>query len=548
MSMFKRSFAIILAAVMILAIAGCGGGGNQGDGKGNDSELVGNTYVSDFPIVKEPITLTILTTKQPTQMDYKEMPFSSYYEDLTNVHIEWQLATWGAEATQKIQLAYMSDAAPDIVSVTNKMFTDAMIEQYSSEGKIADLSPYIEKWAPNIKTRMDAVPDSYAMCTASNGILASLPTIMDGENHMRYGNKPYIRKTWLDALGLEIPTTVEEYYNVLKAFKEQDPNGNGLQDEVPLVFQLLQAEIFSNWGINYNAMSYGMMINQSTGKWEYALASDNMRDAIKFYSRLYDENLLSQKVVGEPGRYESTIKAGNVGVFYGMANFVICDYELAKEYVMLPPLKAGDYPSNCYYSGFDTAIPNNLVISSKCKNVEAALRWFDYFYTPQGYALLGAGVPGDEGIYRFTEDGKMESLRDSGEQDVGTTPGGQIAYGSHDSYDKEPYWVKKDVPDSELSELALFNKYLPSTCTSTFGPYIPKYTLKYPRSTMELGSLLDDYATPLNDYANQMLISFLVGVKNIDSEWGSYITELKRMNLDEIVSEYQKAYDATYSN
>ena len=51
---------------------------------------------------------------------------------------------------------------------------------------------------------------------------------------MRYGNKPYIRKTWLDALGLEIPTTVEEYHNVLKAFKEQDANGNGdPNDEIP---------------------------------------------------------------------------------------------------------------------------------------------------------------------------------------------------------------------------------------------------------------------------------------------------------------------------
>ena len=542
MKLAKRAAALLCAVLLLCGLMGCG----SGSGGGNAGESVTNE--SGFPIAKdgEKIRLRVLTTKQPTQMDYDKMPFTSYYQDLTGVEIEWELAGWGAEATQKIQLDYMSDNAPDVVSVTNKFFTDAMIEQYSKEGKIADLDGYLEKWAPNIKALMDLAPESYDMCRNSEGKLTSLPKIVLGENHMRYGSKCYIRKTWLDALGLDMPRTTEEFYNVLKAFKQQDPNGNGIADEIPFVFQLLQAEVFASFGINYNGLSYDMMIDQTTGKFVYAPATDNMRDAIKFYSRLYNENLLSQKVIGEPGRYETTIKSGNVGVFFALANFTVCDYDLAREYVILPPLDSGKYPSNCYYSGFDTVTPNNLVISSSCKNIAAALRWFDYFYTAQGYKLLGEGVPGPDGIYRLGEDGKLTYQRDANESDSGTTPGGQIAYGYAESF--EDWYIYPDMDDdSKLTELQVFNKYLPKSCTDAYHDYIPKYELKYPRATEKLAALMDDYATPMNDYANQMLISFLVGAKNIDSEWGTYITELKRLNMDQIVSEYQAAYDATYS-
>ena len=545
MSLLKRGTAMVSALLVTVGLTACNGGGSSKVDPNRTIE--GNTYTSGFPIVKEKTKLRVLTTKQPNQMDYNKMPFTSYYEEMTGVEIEWELVGWGSEATQKIQLDYMSNNMPDVVSVTNKMFTDAMIEQYSKDGKIVDLEPYLEKWAPNIKALMDQAPDSYNMCRNSGGKLTSLPQIVLGENHMRYGSKAYIRKTWLDALGLEIPTTQEEFYNVLKRFKEDDPNGNGLADEIPMVFQLLQAEIFSNWGINYGAMSYNMMIDQATGKWAYAPATDNMRDAIKFYSRLYNENLLSQKVIGEPGRYESTIQAGNVGVFYYLANFTICDYDLAEEYVLLPPFKCGDYPTTCYYSGFDEIIPNNLVISSSCKNVEAALRWFDYFFTPQGHVLLSEGVPSSgsyQGNYKLDENGKIVPLPDANVDTSGTTPGGQMIYGYTPSFDDAK--VKQEKDDSELTQLERFNKYLPSSCTEAYQNFIPKYTLKYPRATEELSMLMEDYAVPMNDYANQMLISFLVGVKNIDSEWGTYITELKRLNMDEIVSEYQKAYDATY--
>ena len=542
MKNLHRITAFILALCLALSLAACGGGGST-----NTAELKDNTYVSGFPIVKDKVKLKILTTKQPFQLDYDKMPFTTYYEDLSNVEIEWELCGWGSEATEKIQLDFFSGSMPDVVSVTNGMFTDAMIDQFSAAGQLVDLEPYLEEWAPNIKKLMDMEPDSYGMCRGSDGKLYSLPRIvLADDNHMLYGNKCYIRKTWLDALGLEMPKTTEEYYKVLKAFKEGDPNGNGKADEIPLVFQLLQAEVFTNWGINISDLSSYMMRDQVTGKWAYAPATDNMRDCLAFYNRLYNENLLSQKVIGEPGRLTSMVQSGNVGVFYNLANFTVCDYDLAKEYVILPPLDTGKYPTVCYYGGFDPIMPNNLVISSSCKNVETALRWFDYFYTPLGSKLLSDGIPGDGHTYRITEDGKTEWLRDFNDSDTGTTPGGQIAYGYAPYFDE--YYLPHDVPESEMTELEVFTKYLMPSCLEAYDGFIPKYELKYPRKSAELNELLSDYGKPLNEYALNMMISFLIGVKNVNSEWGTYITELKRMNMDEIVREYQKAYDDTYGD
>ena len=541
MSLVKRFGAAVAVLAVLATAAGCNDKPEiSGDDPNRESE--GNTYVTGFPIVKTKEKLRVLTTKQPSQMDFNEMPFTDYYEEKSNIEIEWVLTGWGSDATQKIQLDFMSGNMPDIVSVTNKFFSDSMIDQYAAEGKIAEVGPLLEKWGPNVKKLMDREQDAYKLSTSSDGKIYSIPRLDYQDNHMQYGNKMYIRKTWLDALGLEIPKTTEEFYNVLNEFKSGDPNGNGEQDEIPFVFRLLEPEVFASWGLNYNSMSYNMAIDQETGKVMYAPASENMRAAIQFYARLYKEDLLNQKVIGEPGRYESTLKSGNVGVFTYLANFTAVDYELADEYVLLPPLDTGSFTPNCYASGYDKIMPNNAVITSSCKNPTAALRWLDYFYTPEGYYLLNNGVPGD--IYQANDDGTFTTLRPWQPEDSGKTPGGQLTYGYDESF--KDLFTDPEKPDSELTDIERFNKNLNPSCKEAYSEFMPQYPLRIPRMTSELATLLDEKATPMNDYANQMLISFMVGVSNIESEWSSYITELKRLGMDELVAAYQEEYTRTY--
>ncbi len=543
-----RALSVLLAGCMTLSVlAGCHQQGddsqNSGTGSTADRTLEGNVYREGFPIADKKITLRVLTTIQPNQIDYDSMPMTSYYEDLSNIHIEWETVTYGPEATQKVQLDFLSGNAPDIVSLPNKLFTDAMIEDFSSQGKLREVGSMIEKWAPNIKALMDKLPDSYALSTASDGKIYSLPRLTEKVNHMAYGQKCYIRTSWLEALGLEMPTTTQEFYNVLKAFKTQDPNGNGKTDEIPFVFPLLTPEVFSWWGVNYNENSYGMMINQATGVPEYAMSSDNVRQAVQYFKRLYDENLLSQKAVNEPNRFTSMVQSGNVGCFYYLANFVICDEDLAKEYTLLPPLDTGTgYASNCYYSGYDQITPNAIVVSSTSQNAEAALRWCDYFYTVYGHYLLANGAPGDQ--YEITEDGKIRTLRPWSPEDSNKVIGGQLADGVALNFDD--YLIKEEKPESEMTAIEVFNKHLDPDCNETFAPYLPQYPLRYPRASAELARTLEEEMTSIKSYSNGMLISFIVGVENIDTGWSSYIAELKRLGLDSIVEQYQKEYAATY--
>ena len=87
----------------------------------------------------------------------------------------------------------------------------------------------MEKYAPNIKAYFDENPDQRKALEWIDGKIYYIPCIGDGDVSMGW----FIREDWLDNLGLEMPKNVDEYYNVLKAFKTQDPNGNGIDDEIP---------------------------------------------------------------------------------------------------------------------------------------------------------------------------------------------------------------------------------------------------------------------------------------------------------------------------
>lgn len=117
---------------------------------------------------------------------------------------------------------------PDIVQGDKNRINESAVE-----GAFIPLDELIDQYAPNIKRVLEEHPEYVAGSAASDGKLYFIPNLYEGRASMGF----YIRKDWLDRLGLSIPTTVDELYEVLKAFREQDPNGNGRKDEVPYFYR-----------------------------------------------------------------------------------------------------------------------------------------------------------------------------------------------------------------------------------------------------------------------------------------------------------------------
>lgn len=119
-------------------------------------------------------------------------------------------------------------------------FTDTELMKYGADGTIIPLNDLIDKHMPNLKALFDKRPDIKAIVTAPDGNIYSLPAGEElGTGQEDIGSNPdflYINQDWLKKLGLNMPTTLQEYHDVLLAFKTKDPNGNGKADEIPLSF------------------------------------------------------------------------------------------------------------------------------------------------------------------------------------------------------------------------------------------------------------------------------------------------------------------------
>ncbi|UUZ87014.1 extracellular solute-binding protein [Paenibacillus sp. P26] len=111
--------------------------------------------------------------------------------------------------------------------------TQAEQIDYGKQGVLKPLNDLIDKYGVEIKKAFQQDPDLKKSITAPDGKIYALPHINECF-HCWYSQKVWINTTWLKKLNLQMPTTTEEFYQVLKAFKTQDPNGNGKQDEIPL--------------------------------------------------------------------------------------------------------------------------------------------------------------------------------------------------------------------------------------------------------------------------------------------------------------------------
>src|SRR5699024_3793891 len=109
------------------------------------------------------------------------------------------------------------------------------IAKYGEQGIFVPIDDLLDEYAPNLTKLMDEYRSVRSALTMPNGHINSFPRVYDPEfKSVLSGWKLWINKEFLDELGMEEPTTLDEYYDYLVAVKENNPTGNGEDNEVPL--------------------------------------------------------------------------------------------------------------------------------------------------------------------------------------------------------------------------------------------------------------------------------------------------------------------------
>jgi putative aldouronate transport system substrate-binding protein len=228
-----------------------------------------------------------------------------------------------------------------------------------------------------------------------------------------------VRKDWLDKVHLEVPETIDEWYQVFKAFKANDLNGNGKADEVPYsvgghVWWLM------NWGHAWDLHLFqtGGWYPDADGKMEFEFVNSKTREFYGWLNKLYKEGLLDKEflTMGSEDKLYEKVTRNSVGAFPAFPNKIP---ELEKALVtngagdayLVPAIPPKGPNGDQMVEVIGDMSVNGYMITANCKNPELAVKYLDYIYaSKEGMELMNFGIEGwtytkaEDGSYLLSED------------------------------------------------------------------------------------------------------------------------------------------------
>lgn len=255
-------------------------------------------------IDKENPVVSVMTTSFAVDPASSDSPVVEALEQYlgTKLDIQWVPSSGYGE---KVTAAMGSGEYPMAMLVTEK---SSSVIQNSRGGTFWDLTDKTSKY-PNLSKQNPTVLNNISIDGKVYGVYRARTL---GRNGMT------IRKDWLDKLGLKMPETIDEFYNVLKAFKEQDPDGNGQNDTFGIIMTTASTT-FDNLAIWFGAPNkWGV---GDDGKLEPAHLTDEYFEAVKFVKKLYDEKLVNQDFATYDGaKWDEQFLQGKAGVIIDVAD------------------------------------------------------------------------------------------------------------------------------------------------------------------------------------------------------------------------------------
>jgi putative aldouronate transport system substrate-binding protein len=485
-------------------------------------------------ITNQPLTLTIHMHFRDKFVWEDSWPAAKELSRLTNVTLHNTASKAATNSLEQFNLTVASGMLPDIVAGDN--LKDNFI-RYGMEGAFIPLNKLIDQYAPNLKAFFKTHPFVKNAITAPDGNIYFIPYVPDGKVARTW----WIREDWLDKLHLKQPTTVDELYTVLKAFRDKDPNGNGKKDEIPFFTrenQMVYA-LVNLWGARSTGSDSACDFYAEGGKMKHPFAEEKFRVGIKNMAKWYAEKLIDPEVFTRGGRAREQLYGANNGGFTydwpastASYNTTFVKTIPGFKVVGIKPVK--DSTGKLWVENSRLQLrPDGWAITSRNKHAIETIKLFDFYFSPKGRLLSNFGV---EGKTYSMKNGKPVF---SDEVLKGKTPvltqmwsvGAQIPIGFWQDYEYERQWT---IPTAQ-------------SCVDVYtkGNWFvqPFYGVNMTKSEREV---YDKYWPDIKTYMLEMAQSWVLGTKNVDKTWDEYQKHLKAMGFEKVLAVLQTAYARQY--
>lgn len=493
-------------------------------------------------IVDEPLELTI-HMHWPRAQGYgpggdtsKIYPVEEVAREMTGIYLVDK--TSGKNTTdnnEAMNLLLAQGNLPDIVG-GNRI--QQPVNQYGPEGAFLPLNDLIEEHAPNIKAFFDERPELAQAISAYDGNMYYIPYLPDG----KYGRAWYIRQDWLDKLGLEQPQNIDELYEVLTAFRNNDPNGNGQKDEIPYFARDWEEVIrlVTFWDARSSGSDTYHDFYVKDGEIRHPYAEEAYRDALAHVAQWYEEGLIDPEVFTRGSSARDYLLSEDLGGFThdwfastSGYNAALADKIEGFNFVpFLPP--ASEAGVRMEEHRRIPIKPDGWAISYSNEHPVETIKYFDFWFTEEGRLLSNFGVEGKtwdmvdgEPIY------KPEVL--NSETPVNSQmylEGAQIYRGYWQDYRYEWQWTAQAAREGiELYDQhdLLIDQFLGVAFNE------------------EEQAVYDKYWPSIQTYMLERQQAWVLGSGDVVEDWDSYAATLDKMGMGQVLevmnSAYQRQYD-----
>ena len=548
----KKFLAIVLALACVLSLCACGGKTGNNGSTGNNGGTTAEGKVK----------LSIGIPSDAMVLDHKNNALTKWVEEQCNVDIQFIEFAGGTDVATQISttIAARQDL-PDILFGLS--LRESVISRYGEEGYFVDLTDYYadkEGASKTFWTRLENELSEYdqgmivrRITDNETGSIYCVPTV---ETSLldKIAFMPWINQTWLDKLNLKAPTNPDELFDVLIAFRDKDPNGNGLPDEIPLMGS-------ANSGLSTNVVSWiiNMFMYYDSAKW-YNVGADGKvyeqftqpeyREALKFINKLYKEKLLSsitwtmgggelkQMVTPASGTELCGIVISHMTTGFAPGN------EIMYQYVPL------GYWGNVIRN--DTTCSLSTFITESCDNPDKAFEVLMALWSWEGsmrvrYGEYGVnwtdcdpGAKSDIGLdatYKLISDPLMVQ---------NTAKWGKIASCLNVYAEGETAQISENMDKwtatKSKKHAEAYALFLEAEEKTDLSQRLP--VLSY---TQEENDRVAQYVTNVGNYRSKALANFCMGVAgfdpNSDTDWNNYLKELDKLGRDIYLDFIQTGYD-----
>jgi putative aldouronate transport system substrate-binding protein len=502
-----------------------------------------------LPIVKDKITLKFVgMNMNSTRVGrWDETDMMKWLEEKTNIKIVWDMVPqkeWG----EKKNLLIASKQLPDAFAAPLTL-TSADAATMGADGVLIPLDALLARYAPTITGYRKEYPTYDPFVRSLDGKIYALAWLQDLGFDSFSG--AIIRQEWLTKLGLKMPTTVDEFEQVLKTFKEKDPAGGGKT----LPFSFLYQEGTANnrevkrefewFFMIFDVMDHPIHISiEDNGQLVFTADKEGFKQTIKYLNKLYSQGLIDREIFTQDRTMlTNKIRQKTVGGY--------TDYRLKlsmpltedePNYTHMPPLKGPSGKQRWLRANIGMS-DGAFALTNICKVPEAAIRWLDYINEPENNIQMAFGMFKEAGWNK--SEAQVPSTAQPGKYDVNSALRPKEVSANDwpmtSPIAESPILTPKWVIDKFSADKAS-NTAKNETC-AVYRPFLTKYPYNYPyRFTVKE---IEDLGLLQTDLLNYVLKTEAKWIAEgfTDADWDNYLAQLKKLKVDDYLAMYKKSYE-----